>query len=114
MGAGGRDRRSGRTGSFSLSRVMHKHEWHEPAGEGDTRYVRAMFHAGRWTFEDTLKSEEAWHSRERLPLRDLETLRDLLWKKYQRGRVPHGHVSHIDKLIAEARSEDQSPASPAV
>ncbi len=85
---------------------MHKHEWHEPTEDGDTRYIRAMFHAGRWAFEDTLKSEEEWHSHEMLPLRDLEKLRELLWNKYQRGRVPHGHVKHFDKLIAEAKGEE--------
>ena len=84
---------------------MHKHEWHEPTQDGDTRYIRACFHAGRWTFEDTLKSEDDWHEHEVLPLRDLETLREMLWKKYQRNRIPHGHVKYIDKLIEAARKE---------
>ncbi|MCB1062953.1 MAG: hypothetical protein KDN20_08545 [Verrucomicrobiae bacterium] len=84
---------------------MTKHEWHEPTEDGDIRYVRAMFHAGRWTYEDTLKSEEKWHSHETLPLRDLEKLRELLWNKYQRGRVPHAHVLHAEKLIAKAKGE---------
>lgn len=81
---------------------MHKHEWHETTADGETRYVRAMFHAGRWVFEDTLKSEEDWTAHPTLPLADLQTLREILWNKYQRGRVPHGHVKHIDRLIAEA------------
>ncbi|MCB1228984.1 MAG: hypothetical protein KDN19_01885 [Verrucomicrobiae bacterium] len=89
---------------------MHKHEWHEKTEDGDVRYVRACFHAGRWTFEDTLKSEEEWHAHDRLPLGDLEKLRDLIWNKYQRGRVPHGHVKFVDKLIAEAKKEEGSSA----
>ena len=88
---------------------MHKHEWHEKTEDGDVRYVRACFHAGRWTFEDTLKSEDDWHSHERLPLRDLETLRDLLWNKYQRGRIPHSHVKFIDKQIAAAQDDSEEP-----
>ena len=42
-----------------------------------------------------------------LPLPDLEKLRDLLWNKYQRGRVPHGHVKFVDKLVAVAREEER-------
>jgi hypothetical protein len=87
---------------------MHKHEWHEPAGEDgkDTRYVRAMFHAGRWTFEETLKSQEVWHTLTGLSLPDLETLRVLLQNKYQRKRVPHSHVLYVEKLVAEARERE--------
>lgn len=87
---------------------MHKHEWHEPAEDGETRYIRACFHAGRWTFEDTLKSDDEWREHEVLPLRDLETLRDMLWKKYQRGRIPHAHVKFVDGLIETARQEDEA------
>jgi hypothetical protein len=91
---------------------MHKHEWHEEREDGDTRYVRALFHAGRWAFEDTLKSQETWTRHKTLPLADLTTLREILWNKYQRARVPHGHVKYIDRLIAEAGGENANGERP--
>jgi hypothetical protein len=36
-------------------------------------------------------------------LEDLEELRDILWRKYQRKRLPHDDVVSIDAIIAERR-----------
>lgn len=81
---------------------MTKHEWHEITDTGEKRYIRALHYAGRWTFEDTLESDPDWTKRDILPLEDLQRLREVLWKKYQRGRLPHSHVKQIDVMIEEA------------
>ena len=80
---------------------MQVHEWRENTPDGDKRYNRAKFHAGRWTFETTLKSEPDWNTLEH-PDRDyLEALYDVIWRKYQRKRIPHDHVEYIQSLIDE-------------
>ena len=38
-----------------------------------------------------------------IELDDLEALHEILSKKYQRNRVPHGHVLEIEALIAAAQ-----------
>lgn len=78
---------------------MSKHEWRENTTEGDVRFVTATRQAGRWKFRTRLKSEEDWTLLDTLPLEDLEYLRELLWNKYQRRRVPHEQVVEIDVLI---------------
>jgi hypothetical protein len=39
-----------------------------------------------------------------MALEDLEYLREVLWNKYQRRRVPYEHVLEIDALIKVAKS----------
>jgi hypothetical protein len=83
---------------------MTKHEWHEITDSGEKRYVRALYHAGHWTFEDTLQSDPEWTPQKSLPIDDLRRLREILWKKYQRGRLPHAQVTQIEAMIAEAET----------
>ncbi|MCB1234159.1 MAG: hypothetical protein KDM91_03725 [Verrucomicrobiae bacterium] len=89
---------------------MTRHEWHEPADDGERRFNRASIHAGRWTFETTLESDPDWTRIDAPPRAYLEALRDILWRKYQRGRLPHGHVKQIDRMIEDAKRDD-SPAA---
>lgn len=68
---------------------------------------RANHHAGQWTLARSLKvgrsEEEVWE-----PLvftrEDWLTLRELLWRKYQRKRCPWKMIEQIDKLL-----EDEFP-----
>ena len=36
-------------------------------------------------------------------LENWEALRDVLWRKYQRKRLPFKHLESVDKMIAELR-----------
>ena len=83
---------------------MKKHEWREKTEEGATRLVTATRHAGKWQLQSRLKSEDEWTKFPVIALEDLETLLDVVEKKYQRNRVPHEHVQEIGKLIAAAKS----------
>ena len=83
---------------------MKKHEWREKTEEGETRLVTAMRHAGKWQLRSRLKSEDEWTNFAVIELDDLETLHDIISKKYQRSRVPHGHVLEIEALIAAAQA----------
>jgi hypothetical protein len=80
---------------------MIDHEWREQTEEG-TRIYRARRFARRWTLQSRLKSEDEWT--EVPPPFDpvlVEKLRDLLWAKYQRRRVPFEVVCEIDRLLPE-------------
>jgi hypothetical protein len=82
---------------------MKKHEWREKTEEGATRFVTATRHAGKWQLRSRLKSDPEWTNVPVIELDDLETLHDIISKKYQRNRVPHEHVLEIDALIAAAQ-----------
>jgi len=81
---------------------MSKHEWRENTSEGDIRLVTATRQAGKWKLRARLKSEEDWTLLSVMTLEDLESLREVLWNKYQRRRVPYEHTLEIDALIKAA------------
>lgn len=82
---------------------MKKHEWREKTEDGQTRLVTATRHGGKWQLQSRLKSEDEWTKFPKIELEDLETLHDLISRKYQRNRVPHDHVLEIEALIAKAK-----------
>lgn len=82
---------------------MKKHEWREKTEEGETRLVTAMRHGGKWQLRSRLKTESEWTTFPVIELDDLETLHDIISKKYQRNRVPHSHILEIEALIAAAK-----------
>lgn len=69
-------------------------------------FYKANHHAGRWTLERTLKVGRAerddaeWEQVE-FTREYWETLRDVLWRKYQRKRCPWRLIEKIDKLLEE-------------
>jgi len=87
---------------------MIDHEWRQQTDDGPRLY-RARRFARRWTLESRLKSDETWMAV--APPFDpeiVERLRDLLWAKYRRQRVPFEVVREIDLLLpAEKRRTDQ-------
>ncbi len=84
---------------------MHTHKWRENTPEGEVRLVTAKRHTGRWKLQSRLKSEQDWTRFNVIPLGDLLYLREILWNKYQRRRVPHEHVLEIDALIKIAENK---------
>jgi hypothetical protein len=75
------------------------HEWRDTTDEGP-RLFKATRFARRWSLATRLKAEEAWTALEDpFPIEVLERLRDLLWAKYQRRRVPFEIVREIDMML---------------
>ena len=94
---------------------MEVHTWKERTDEGPLVY-RACPHANKWKLECAPKVGRAerddveWEQVEFT--RDLWiTLRDLLWRKYQRKRCPWRLIEAIDKLL-EDMPEEESAVSP--
>jgi len=82
---------------------MTKHEWREFNADGEKVYYRANHHAGRWEFYSTLKSDPEWAKHDILPLENMEALREVLYNKHQRRRLPLKHLEQIEAMIEEMR-----------
>ncbi len=78
---------------------MESHEWNERTPEGK-RFYRANYHGREWKILTTLKTDPFWETIEN-PSPELWTqIRDIVWKKYQRGRCPWERVDQIDKILS--------------
>jgi hypothetical protein len=84
---------------------MTKHEWRERDEEGELVYFRAIHHAGRWQFYSTKKSDPEWNPHDVLPLPAMEALREVLWNKHQRRRLPLKQMEQIDAMLEQMREE---------
>lgn len=67
--------------------------------------MRAAWDSRSWSFVQTYKDEPDWTPILSPSLEDYESLRDFLWRKYQRKRLPHRIVEQIDKKIAEMKEQ---------
>lgn len=85
---------------------MTKHEWRDFNEDGEKVYYRANHHAGRWEFYSTLQSDPDWTKHEILPLEVMEQLREVLYNKHQRRRLPLKHLEQIEEMIEEMREAD--------
>lgn len=83
---------------------MKKHEWRQDMPDGDVRIVTALYKGGRWHFQCRLKSERESTKLDALDLEDLQQLREILWNKSQRRRVPLERVYEIDAMIKDAEA----------
>ena len=84
---------------------MQRHEWRERTDEG-VRMYRAEYHASHWRMLTQLKGDEEWETREELTHGDWTKLREILFNKYQRKRVPWEFVERIDQRLADMDAED--------
>lgn len=81
--------------------MRNEHGWTQRTEEGAKREVRAVKTQGRWRLQSKVRGKEQWTYHE-APLRtDLEELRDILWRKYQRRRASHEDVLLADRMLAE-------------
>jgi hypothetical protein len=84
---------------------MTKHEWRERSEDGEITYYRANHHAGKWVFYSTLKTDPDWAQHDMLPLPVMESLRDVLWNKHQRRRLPLKHFEQIEEILEKLKVE---------
>jgi len=86
------------------------HEWKETEEFG-VRIYRATHHAAEWSFAASWKvsrrETQVWEDIELEEVTDemWETLRDILWRKYQRGRLPHKLIEALDKRLGKEPEE---------
>lgn len=83
-----------------------EHTWREKTPEGELRYVKANRLRDGWRISSQLKSEDAWTHHDEASEEDLRSLRDVLFRKYQRKRVAWEHVVEVDVLLGDDVSEE--------
>ena len=81
--------------------IRNVHVWNMRTEEGDKREVRAERFAGQWRLQSKLRGEEQWTYHDVPLLEDLVELRDVLWRKYQRKRLPWDDVAAVERMITE-------------
>ncbi len=73
------------------------HEWHENREEdGRKRYFRAYWNSRAWMFRKTEPEDEDWVPIEKPDVALWLALRDVLFRKYQRRRVPFKLLKKVD------------------
>ncbi len=90
--------------------MRNEHNWKEVTADGEKREVRASKFGGAWRFQSKLKHEAVWTHHDVPSLEDLEALRDVLFRKYNRKRLPWEDVVTIDAMIEKRREADSSNA----
>ena len=83
-------------------KMRNEHVWQETTEEG-RREVRAVKFAARWRLQSKLKGDVAWTYHDPPAVADLETLRDLIFRKYQRRRATYEDVLTIERMIADRK-----------
>jgi len=81
--------------------IRNIHEWRSTTAEGERREIRAEKFGGRWRIQAKLKGDETWTYYDVPLLEDLAELRDVLWRKYQRKRLPWTDVESLDEMIKQ-------------
>lgn len=84
---------------------MESHEWRELTDEGK-RYYRGNFRAGEWIILTTMQKRDPTWDMVETPTEEIwRTLRDIVWKKYQRKRCPWERVAELDRILGEEAPE---------
>lgn len=81
--------------------MRNQHAWTHRTEDGEKREVRAVKTQGRWRLQSKLKHADEWTYHEAPERADLEELRGILWRKYQRRRASHEDVLLADAMLAE-------------
>ena len=81
--------------------MPNEHVWRETTAEGEKREVKAVKFGGRWRLQSKLKGDAAWTYHDEPGLSDLETLRDLIFRKYQRRRATYEDFKTIEEMIGK-------------
>jgi hypothetical protein len=81
--------------------MRSQHIWTEKDRDGKKREVRVTKFGGNWKFQAKFKDDKQWTYYEIPLVEDLLTLKDIVFRKYQRRRASAEDVESIDKLIKE-------------
>ncbi len=79
--------------------MRSQHIWKEKDENGRKREVRVTKFGGEWKFQAKFADEADWTYFDRPTLEDLNALRDIVFRKYQRRRAAAEDVDTIDKLL---------------
>jgi hypothetical protein len=81
--------------------MRSQHIWTEKDADGRKREVRVTKFGGVWRFQAKYADELDWTYYERPLLDDLQEVRDVVFRKYQRRRASAEDVASIEKLLSQ-------------
>jgi len=81
--------------------MRSQHIWTEKDAEGRKREVRVTKFGGVWRFQAKFTDESDWTYYDRPLLEDLVTLKDIVFRKYQRRRASAEDVQSLEKLLSQ-------------
>lgn len=81
--------------------MRNEHGWTQRTEDGEKRELRAVKTQNRWRLQSKLRGDDRWTYHETPGRADLEELRGILWRKYQRRRASHEDVLLADRMLAE-------------
>ena len=81
--------------------MRSQHIWKERNAEGRKREVRVTKFGGAWRFQAKYADESEWTYYDRPLLDDLQALRDVVFRKYQRRRASAEDVASIEELLSQ-------------
>jgi hypothetical protein len=85
---------------------MHnRHAWTERTAEGIKREIRVIRHGGEWRFQSKRGDQERWEYYEEPTMEDLQSFRQILFRKYQRRRAAFEDVQWADRELVRRRLE---------
>jgi hypothetical protein len=79
--------------------MRSQHVWKEKDEEGRKREVRVTKFGGQWRFQSQYLDNPGWTYHEPPLHADVVTLRDILFRKYQRRRASAEDVASIDEML---------------
>ena len=86
--------------------MRSQHIWTERDAEGRKREVRVTKFGGVWRFQAKYTDEPEWTYFERPLLDDLQALKDIVFRKYQRRRASAEDVASIEKLLHQYEANE--------
>lgn len=91
--------------------MRNEHGWTHRTEDGEKREVRAVKTQGRWRLQAKLRHEDRWTYFDSPQRTDLEELRGILFRKYQRRRASYEDVVLADEMLAELSESDPVPGT---
>ena len=85
--------------------MRSQHIWTEKDQEGRKREVRAIKFGGVWRLQSKTSDEPDWTYYDVPLMEDLLTLKDIIFRKYQRRRASFEDLTSVEKLIQERTGE---------
>ena len=86
--------------------MRSQHIWKERDAEGRKREVRVTKFGGAWRFQAKYADELEWTYYDRPLLDDLQALKDVVFRKYQRRRASAEDVASIEKLLSQRVADE--------
>ena len=86
--------------------MRSQHIWTQRGAEGRKREVRVTKFGGIWRFQAKYHDELDWTYYEQPLLDDLQELRDIVFRKYQRRRASAEDVAAVDELLRMQTSRE--------